>query len=249
MNTVPATPRLLGGVVAESEPKRRRADGTERSVFLGVLSDELLVSVATFLGVRDLGRLARVSTRFASRCIRGGGGAPLTISAAVAKLAVGSRPQCERDRRPRLPSEPWVRVLAALLTGATWARHSASHYAVGEGGVRAEAGVHPDGRAVLATAGHAPMVVGGDHCAMEVYYAEIETQSILAGVMVGVGRPGLDVSRCQAWQTAEIWGLNSYDGRLWHAGKSAKWESGQDFGRSKLSGDRLGLLLDCRAGR
>ena len=89
--------------------------------FLEMLSDELLVSVATFLGIWGLGRLTCVAARFAAKRVaspadEGAAAAvSLAIAGAAAKLAVGARPRYERDRRPRQPDEPWLRVLAALF--------------------------------------------------------------------------------------------------------------------------------------
>jgi len=178
---------------------------------LQLLGDELLVSVAVFLGVRDLGRLSCVAARFAagriaSPAAAGAAGPRLCIAEAAAELRVASRPQCERERRPRQPGESWLRLLAVLLAGEVWSQYSAAHFVVSEGGARLTAPGEPvssaavrgffvQWRPALATLGGAPMQAGGNgqsvhYVEVELFSAEQDSGGRNAALMVGVGRPG-----------------------------------------------------------
>ena len=169
---------------------QRRAQPRTRTagLMLELLTDELLVSVGAFLGVRDLGRLSCVATRFASKSVpeppdpeEGAVGAgepiraavprpegasyslkpPVNIADAAAKRAVDRRTPVERDRRPRRPGECWLRLLAALQEGEVWARYSTSDYTVGDRGhvlTRTSAG-YEGLRPALSAVGGMPMVV------------------------------------------------------------------------------------------
>ena len=82
------------GQAMMAEGQRSRVSGALVAVDdnIEILSDQLLVSIAAFLGIRDLGRLSCVATRFATKCIaspaeEGVAVPPLTIADAAAKLA------------------------------------------------------------------------------------------------------------------------------------------------------------------
>jgi hypothetical protein len=64
------------------------------------------------------------------------------------------------------------------------------------------------------------------------------------GVMIGVGRPTLDVNREDAYDTADFWGMHNYNGRLYHSGNAQNWQGRQSYD----AGDVLRLLLDSDAG-
>ena len=280
--------------IHEREGRRRRTEGVMSpgaywfvGNMLEVLSDELLVSVAAFLSIRDLGRLSRVARRFAADCMAPsvGAGMPaatvrfrcephqveswsevyksrpykflrlngdtaadmatravasgaaawaagrrdrrkvepkpalpqrtsdpgsgaslaneradsavrvaapklvavvpaMSIVETAAKLLVESRPQCERDERPRQPGEPWLRVLAALLSpAAVWSRYSTAHYCVLDDGARLAARANPFCRASLAGR---PMTVGsGDGTEAAAHYAELEILEAGGASMIG----------------------------------------------------------------
>ena len=209
-----------------------------------MLSDELLVSTAAFLGVRDLGRLSRVSTRFVRKCILSQAGARgrLTVVDTVAKLAVlRATHLTHSDRGTRLlvpqPGETWLHVLAALPDNVCWLRCAESHYTVSEAGARLTAKGAPQFRVAL---GGAPMVAGG----AGVNYVEVEigdpdSPRHQPTVVVGVGSSGLDTLFGVA--SVAFWGVYSMSGCLYHASAFEAWEGMQPF----RQGDTLGLLLDC----
>jgi hypothetical protein len=93
------------------------------------LDGHLLASIAALLSIRELGGLALVCRRFSvSQTIAHSRpavpGEPQrapqyhSVVEEGVRLAVGARPQGERDSWPRQAGEPWLRVLAALLAGA-----------------------------------------------------------------------------------------------------------------------------------
>ena len=205
----------------------------------GSLAAELLVLIAAHLGIKDLGRLGCVCKTFVA-----------TVEAA-AKLTLDAKLQAERDRFPREPGEPSLRLLwrISLPLRALWGAHSAAHYDVGEGGATLTATVENNGRVAL---GDAPMQVGGGG-AGAVHYVEIEFLELcdqaLVGHSIGVGRPGLDVGRENAeggvW-TPGFWGVDTDDALLDHADQRIDW-AGYQFLLFR-QGDTLGLLLDGGAG-
>jgi len=93
------------------------------------------------------------------------------------------------------------------------------------------------------------MVVDG-HGVGAAYYAEVQIlgNSVMGLMMVGVGRPGLDVRQVAAFETEEFWGLASSTGALWHANQRIEW-AGSGLHHHFGQGDTFGLLLDCGAGR
>ena len=66
-------------------------------------------------------------------------------------------------------------------------------------------------------------------------------------MMIGVGRPTLDLSATDAYcSTADFWGMCSYDGNIYHNGdeQNCNWQGMQPYD----TGDVLRLLLDSDAG-
>jgi hypothetical protein len=63
-------------------------------------------------------------------------------------------------------------------------------------------------------------------------------------MMIGVGRPTLDVNAGGAWTTAAFWGVDSGTGRLFHNRANQDWQGMQPYG----TGEVLRLLLDSDAG-
>jgi hypothetical protein len=86
-------------------------------LLLGLLDDHLLISCAASLGVKGLGRLARVCNRFCAA-----EGEP--IPEAAARLAVARYSQGERDKAPHR-GEAWLRItheLERLARPLAWTR-------------------------------------------------------------------------------------------------------------------------------
>ena len=67
-------------------------------------------------------------------------------------------------------------------------------------------------------------------------------------VMVGVGRPTLDVNEARAQQTADFWGVYSGRGDVHHAGTVVQPLQGNIRSQPFSEGDVLRLLLDSEAG-
>ena len=74
--------------------------------------------------------------------------------------------------------------------------------------------------------------------------AEITVVKEGGETIIGVGRPTLDLSARNAFDTADFWGMGSALGSLYHNGESQEWQGMEGYGE----GDVLRLLLDSDAG-
>ena len=74
--------------------------------------------------------------------------------------------------------------------------------------------------------------------------AEVTVVRRVGGIMIGVGRPTLDVNAADAYDTADFWGVACSSGELCHNGDGHDWQGRQGYG----TGDVLRLLLDSDAG-
>jgi len=77
------------------------------------------------------------------------------------------------------------------------------------------------------------------------FSVEFEVIKIPGLLLLGVGRPGMDVGRVSAYTSAEFWGVSGNDGMMLHGGRSYRWAGQEGF----CAGDIIGLRLDCSAGR
>jgi hypothetical protein len=117
---------------------------------------------------------------------------------------------------------------------------SQEHYQMSEDGAlltatgRLPSGAVPGYRPALC---HERVMNSGRSCA-EVTVVQV------TGMMIGVGRPTLDMSTRYADQTADFWGICSVNGITWHNGRTKRWQGRQSYGE----GDVLRLLLDSDAG-
>lgn len=179
------------------------------------------------------------------------------IAGVASKLAIDAKSQAERDLWPRRANEPWLCNLYRMEQAPRWARYGAELFTVREGGALLTGrGGDFYSEGALATVGGGPMVVGG---AMAVYYVELEIRALEfhaddddAFIMLGIGRPDLDVDDDDErtdviYESADFWGLYSGNGDHWHAGEEHQW-AGQHEGFVD-EGDTLGFCLDCEAGR
>ena len=83
----------------------------------------------------------------------------------------------------------------------------------------------------------------------KVFYVEIEILKLgSSSILIGVGRPGLDVCVKHAQGTADFWGWASGSGAFCHNGWNAAWGERNTTSPFR-QGDTLGLLLDCRSGK
>jgi hypothetical protein len=117
---------------------------------------------------------------------------------------------------------------------------SQQHYATSEdGALLTSTGDPPVYRAALC---RERVMSSGQSC------AEVTVVHKVDAMMIGVGRPTLNVSRymnaASAYKTADFWGVASYDGKLCHNGERQDWPGMQGCG----TGDVLRLLLDSDAG-
>jgi hypothetical protein len=112
---------------------------------------------------------------------------------------------------------------------------SQEHYAVSEGGSLLMSTANPNYRAALC---RERVMNSGRSC------AEVTVVRKGGAMMVGVGRPTLDLNPANAYNSADFWGVGGYDGALYHSGGCQGWQGAQDYG----TGDVLRLLLDSDAG-
>eukprot|EP01046_Picozoa_sp_COSAG06_P043259 COSAG06_NODE_5643_length_3344_cov_5.052080_1_plen_507_part_00 len=111
---------------------------------------------------------------------------------------------------------------------------SQEHYATSEDGALLTAHANPGDRPALC---RERVMNSGQSCA-EVTVVQV------TDMMIGVGRPMLDVNDRDAEETSEFWGMHSYDGYLYHNDDTQTWQGKQGY----EAGDVLRLLLDSDAG-
>jgi kelch-like protein 30 len=111
---------------------------------------------------------------------------------------------------------------------------SQEHYATSEGGALLTVTANPRNRPALCGE---RVMSSGQSCA-EVTVVQA------GGMMIGVGRPTLNLNVQYAYNTADFWGVCSTGGDLFHNGTVQGWQGMQRYG----PGDVLRLLLDSDAG-
>jgi hypothetical protein len=111
---------------------------------------------------------------------------------------------------------------------------SQQHYAVGEDGALLTSTGDPDHRAALC---RERVMNSGRSC------AEVTVVRKVGGMLIGVGRPTLDVNAASAYNTAGFWGV-CHNGTLYHNADYQHWQGQQGYD----TGDVLRLLLDSDAG-
>jgi hypothetical protein len=112
---------------------------------------------------------------------------------------------------------------------------SQEHYATSEDGALLTATGDPVIRAALC---HERVMNSGRSC------AEVTVVRKVDGMIIGVGRPTVDVNAPNAWRRADFWGMGNNSGRLFHNNDAQDWQGRQRYGE----GDVLRLLLDSDAG-
>jgi hypothetical protein len=132
---------------------------------------------------------------------------------------------------PRLKQRKGTAVPALPLAFTALSQY----YATGEDGALLTSTGNPDERAALC---RERVTNSGQSC------AEVTVVAQVVGVMIGVGRPTVDLNAAYAWHTAGFWGMDCANGTLYHNADDHEWEGAQGYGE----GDVLRLLLDSDAG-
>ena len=117
-----------------------------------------------------------------------------------------------------------------------WTGLSQDYYSTSEDGALLTSTGYPDDRAALC---RERVMNSGQSCA--------EVTVVQRGhghMLIGVGRPTLDVNAADADESADFWAVGSYDGKLYHNGNAHDWQGQQPY----ATGDVLRLLLDSDAG-
>jgi hypothetical protein len=134
---------------------------------------------------------------------------------------------CPRLKRRRGTVQP---VLPLAYTAL-----SQEHYATSEDGALLTSTAYPLHRPVLC---RERVMNSGQSCA-EVTVVQADD------MLIGVGRPTMDLNTENAYETADFWGISDTTGGLCHNhDQSQNWQGQQGFG----TGDVLRLLLDSDAG-
>ena len=149
----------------------------------------------------------------------------LEISAQFA--ASDAAAECPRLKRRKGTLLPVLQLAFTAL--------SQQHYATSEDGALLTATAYPGDRPALCSE---RVMNSGRSC------AELNVVRQESDMTIGVGRPTLDMSAIQAFQSAGFWGVYSYSGRLFHNGIAQDWQGMQPY----RTGDVLRLLLDSDAG-
>jgi hypothetical protein len=111
---------------------------------------------------------------------------------------------------------------------------SQQHYATSEDGALLTSTSAPRHRAALC---RERVMNSGRSC------AEVTVVRKGGGMLIGVGRPTLDVNAASAYNTAGFWGV-CHNGTLYHNADYQHWQGQQGYD----TGDVLRLLLDSDAG-
>jgi hypothetical protein len=224
--------------LAEERDNSRALHMGKTENWLDLMENAIMVTVASFLDIKELGRLSCVSRRFSTKCISAKCSATATalpkmnIAEAVAKMAVDARLQCERDQCPQQVNVSWLRRL--------W---DVQHLIVFQMNCKRE-GYSPWDSATLALVGGSPMTVGNGG---GLHYVQFECLTGDVPKSIGVAR--LDsLQRYGDYWTISPFGSVGCD----HNGISSSLfpVERRPLGDDSIirQGDTLGLLLDCGKG-
>jgi hypothetical protein len=153
-------------------------------------------------------------------------GVKLLLELTAEFAASGAAAACPRLKRRRGTKAP---VLPLAFTAL-----SQQHYRVGEDGALLTATANPRHRAALC---RVVVMNSGQSC------AEVTVVHKDGSMMIGMGRPTVDVNAPNAWRRADFWGMGNNSGRLFHNNDAQDWQGRQRYGE----GDVLRLLLDSDA--
>jgi hypothetical protein len=154
-------------------------------------------------------------------------GLRMMLECSVGFAASDAAAACPRLKRRKSTVQPVIPLTFTAL--------SQQHYATSEGGALLTATASPDYRTALC---RERVMNSGQSCA-EVTVVQADD------MMIGVGRPMLDVNAADAWRTADLWAIhNTGSGHLFHSGDYQPWQGMQGYDE----GDVLRLLLDSDAG-
>jgi hypothetical protein len=141
------------------------------------------------------------------------------------------------DAAAACPRLKWRKGTVAPVLPLACTLFDQDYYATSEDGALLTATNHPGDRAVLCGE---RVMNSGRSCAEVTVQHNAGTE----GVLIGVGRPTLDVRTRHVDQRDDFWGVGSEEGKICHNKLYQDWEGMQGYD----TGDVLRLLLDSDAG-